>query len=76
MPMLGAQKTGRPTHLMSQAFEIMLRSLGRYLATTEPRGWAQSARTYQNWLGLPLGATVVTRCPRSFIAWRASYTLM
>ncbi len=58
------------------AWRVSTAEAGEYLATTEPRGCGQSARTYQNWLGLPLGATVVTRCPRSFIVWRASYTLM
>ena len=41
MPMFGAQKTGGPTHLISQALETMLRLLGLCLATNEPRyGWS------------------------------------
>src|SRR3954465_12775445 len=37
MPMFGAQKTGSPTHLISQALETRLRLLGLCLATNEPR---------------------------------------
>src|SRR5690349_5770100 len=37
----GAQKTGGPTHLMSQAWETMFRVLGRARATWQPRyGWS------------------------------------
>src|SRR4051812_7165218 len=34
--MLGAQKTGSPTHLISQTYEATLRWLGRTLARIEP----------------------------------------
>src|SRR5215211_5440975 len=34
--MFGAQKTGSPTHLISQTYEATWLSLGRTLASTEP----------------------------------------
>src|SRR5215212_10152007 len=34
--MLGAQKTGSPTHLISQTYDATLRSLGRTFDSTEP----------------------------------------
>ena len=36
MPIFGAQKTGSPTHLISQTYEATLRWLGRTFARTEP----------------------------------------
>src|SRR5208337_1307623 len=36
VPMFGAQKTGSPTHLISQTYDATLRWLGRTFASTEP----------------------------------------
>src|SRR5690349_1107152 len=53
--MFGAQKTGGPTHLISQAFETMFRLLGLCLATTEPRYGRSSGTPWATrWFDWPL----------------------
>ena len=44
VPIFGAQKTGSPTHLISQTYEAMLRRLGRTFARMDPM-YGESAGT-------------------------------